>query len=155
MPRQILTLLSAPAFSLFFFACSKTNSSPPPPPPVVGTMNINVSYPAQGPQFELIISEPGGTVLLDTLAPTNTSIIAALKTNSTVVDVTTVLSQGGNFFSVNTFKSIDASTLTGLTPGSYFIKTKLGTTTPASLFYNNIPGGVISGFQQFCVHQLP
>ncbi len=155
MPRQILTLLSAPAFSLFFFACSKTNSSPPPPPPVVGTMNINVSYPAQGPQFELIISEPGGTVLLDTLAPTNTPIIAALKTNSTVVDVTTVLSQGGNFFSVNTFKSIDASTLTGLTPGSYFIKTKLGTTTPASLFYNNIPSGVISGFNSFVFTNYP
>jgi len=156
MPRQILTLLSTLAFIFFFSSCSKTNSTPPPPPPpVVGTMNINVSYPAQGPQFELIISEPGGTVLLDTLAPTNTPIIAALKTNSTVVDLTTVLSQGGNFFSVNTFKSINASTLTGLTPGSYFIKTKLGTTTPASLFYNNIPSGVINGFNSFVFTNYP
>jgi hypothetical protein len=156
MQRQILTLLSALTFSSFFFACSKTNSSPQtPPPPVLGTMNINVSYPAQATQFELIISEPGGTVLLDTLAPTNTPIIAALKTNSLVVDLTTVLSQGGNLFSVNSFKSIDASTLTGLTPGSYFIKTKLGTTTPASLFYNNIPSGIVSGFNSFVFTNYP
>jgi hypothetical protein len=156
MRPQILTLLSALILSFSFSSCSKTNSSPSTTPsPVVGTMNINVSYPAQGPQFELIISEPGGTVLLDTLAPTNTPIIAALKTNSTVVDLTTVLSQGGNFFSVNTFKSINASTLTGLTPGSYFIKTKLGTTTPSSLFYNNIPSGVISGFNSFVFTNYP
>ncbi len=155
MLRQNLTFLSLFAISLFFFSCSKTNSSPQVTPPVLGTMNINVSYPAQASQFELIVSEPGGTVLLDTLAPTNTPIIASLKTNSDVVDLTTVISQGGGFFSVNTIKSIDASTLTGLTPGSYFIKTKIGATTPASLFYNNIPNGLITGSNSFVFTNYP
>jgi hypothetical protein len=94
---------------------------------------------------------------LDTLAPTATPIIASLKTNDTLVDVTTVLPQGGNYFTVNSYKSINASTLTGLDVLSYVSNTKTGATTPASIFYDNIPAAVFSAnnYQSFAFTNYP
>jgi hypothetical protein len=142
--RKLLTLIPI-VLSILFSNCSKNNSNPSiliTPP--IGTMNINVSYPAEATQFELIISEPGGTILLDTLAPTNTPIIAALKTNDTLIDLTTAITAGTNYYIIYSYKSVNAATLTGLSPSDYFIKAKIGATSAASILYTNIPPGVLN-----------
>ena len=74
-------------------------------------MNINLTYPGSGIQFKLIVSEPGGAVLLDTLVVTGDAVIAALKTNDTLVDVTSVLPGGGAYYTINCYKSVNASEL--------------------------------------------
>jgi hypothetical protein len=116
------------------------------PPITVGTMNINFTSGIPGSQYELIISEPGGTVLLDTLAAGGTPVIAALKTNDTLVDVTTVGSLGGPY-SITCLKSVNASTILGM-PGFNTISTAAGAkrpvTTPASIYYANIPAGILT-----------
>jgi hypothetical protein len=82
-------------------------------------MNINLNNPVVSGQFELIISEPGGAVLLDTIATGGQPVIAAHKTNDTLVDVTTVLPDGNGHFTITTFKSINAATFTGLATYGY------------------------------------
>ena len=163
MLRQSLTYLFVCSLLVIFLACHKTDSKPgsqaTTPPPKVGTMNINFNYGVQGYQYELIISEPGGTVLLDTLAMGTIPVVAALKTNDTLVDITTILPQGGAYFTITVFKSVNASTITGLPGYDYIIVDglKAVTTTPASIYYENIPSGILtySASPQFLFSNFP
>jgi hypothetical protein len=151
MTRQPLIYLCISALCVIFSACHKTDSKPgnstTTPPPIVGTMNINLTYPGSGAQYELIISEPGGTVLLDTLSVTGNAVIAALKTNDTLVDVTAVVPGSGANYAITCIKSVNASRMTVLSfTYNYTIASGLKTpaTTPASIFYDNIPPGILS-----------
>ncbi len=93
-------------------ACKKNdNDFPPVGEEETGSLNINLEYPQTDhnlTQFELIISEPGGKVLLDTLAPVATPIVASLKTKASLVDVTTIAKTltSANI-SINTYKGVD------------------------------------------------
>jgi hypothetical protein len=150
MPRQPFNYLCAFVLCVIYSACGKTGSKPgnssTTPPPTIGTMNINLTYPGSGIQYELIVSEPGGAVLLDTLVITGDAVIAALKTNDTLVDVTSVLPGGGAYYSITCFKSINASRITALSFYDYTIVDglKRPTTTPASIYYDSIPPGILT-----------
>jgi hypothetical protein len=163
MPRHILTAFSVIALCITFYACGKSNSSPsnpnnpvtPPPPttPIVGTMNINLAYADGGSQYELIISEPTGKILLDTLSTPPTAIVAALKTNDTLVDVTAIINNGnGATYTAIIYRSINASTLSRLTQTGYNSiggPLKTGTTTYSQILYENVPPGILfSGLNQ-------
>jgi len=147
MPRQTLIFLCACSLCFTVFSCNKTDSKPhsSTPPPAVGTMNINLTFAISSIQYELIISEPGGIVLLDTMAG-NQPVIAALKTNDTLVDVTTVVTEGNGHYLITTFKSINAATFTGLYTYGYIMAYSLKTqgTTAAKIFYKNIPAGILN-----------
>ena len=109
-------------------------------------MNINLTYGVAGSQYELLVSEPGGAVLLDTLAVGNVPVIAALRTNDTLVDVTTILPQSPGYFDITCYKSINASSISTPSQYDYTIVDGLKTpaTTPATIYYMNIPPGILS-----------
>ena len=100
--------------------------------------------------FELIISEPAGKVLLDTMARIKSPVIAALKTNATLVDVTYILDNGSSSpgaprYNVNVYKGVNPSTWVNLTsvllPQSY---PWAGSVRPSMLDCHNFPAAAIT-----------
>jgi hypothetical protein len=158
MPRHILIAFGIITLCVTFYACGKSNSSPsspgnpvtPPPPttPIVSTMNINMAYTDGGSQYELIISEPTGKILLDTLATPPTAIIAALRTNDTLVDVTAIVNNAnGVTYTAYIYQSVNASTIPRLTQTGYNSlggPLKAGTTTSSQILYENVPPGILN-----------
>jgi hypothetical protein len=153
MDRCRRFLASLLAICLFASSCSKTGAKPSPPvvpPPdsttttTVGTMNINVLLTSSDGQAELIIAEPGGNILLDTLATANAPVVATLKTNDTLLDVTGVYKYGPQNFYVDVYKSINPSRLTTLINTGYQINVRTGATTKCTNYYYNVPAGVLN-----------
>lgn len=108
-------------------------------------MNINLTYPnGYSPwllaSFELVFSEPGGKVLLDTIVRFNTAIKATLKTNATVVDMVMIDTVGGGH-NITAYKSVNPSSWVNAFPGSYVTRyrTSLPNTTHASLHITHFP----------------
>jgi len=166
MKNPIIQTAACILAAVLLFACAKTETtSTPPPPPVsppkpptdttaavVGTMNVNLNYPDQTTtgSFELIISEPGGKVLIDTLAQAKTPVKAALKTNATLVDVTYILDNGSSSpgiprYNVNVYKGVNPSGWVNLTsillPLGYPFA---GSTPPSVLDCRNFPAAAIT-----------
>jgi len=141
-----LLYLSILALSSLLFSCKKdsTHTSTSVAPPVTGTMNINLSY-NPGSAFELIISETGGKILLDTLTPASgNNIIATLKTNQTLVDYTLVnYDSGASAYYASTYKGVNPSSWTWLTAGDYFAPEGPLPSRSASILYTNTPVGNI------------
>jgi hypothetical protein len=158
MSRQIPIAFGAIALCVIFYACGKSNSSPsnpsnpvtpsPPTTPIVGTMNINLAYADGGSQYELIISEPTGKILLDTLSTPPTAIVAALKTNDTLVDVTAIVNTAnGATYTAYIYQSVNASTISRLTQTNYntiAAPLKPGANTYSQILYNNVPPGILN-----------
>ena len=110
MKKFVTLALSVSLLSLL--ACHKDSSKPPTPPTdstiTTGSLKINL---AVSENSELIISEPGGTVLLDTIPPSNINLSMSLKTNATLVDFTSITTGIGQYF-ITTFKAADPTTWT-------------------------------------------
>src|ERR1700722_10144664 len=152
--NRLLAILLA--ICLFASSCSKSGAKPSPPvvPPPdttttittrkVGTMTISLLLTTSLGQAELIIAEPGGKVLLDTLPTAGAPVIAALKTNDTLLDVTQVYEFAPQNFYVAAYKSINPSRVTTLSNITYQVKTKVGGTSFSTIFYQNIPAGILS-----------
>ena len=115
----------------------------PHPLPLNG-IPINLTYPesnpAYGKQIELIINEPGGGILLDSMLPVNTPLITTLQTTQKLVDVTTVVndSSAGVIY-VTTWKAVDPSGWTTAYPNGYNIRDYNTSATAAQLYYTNLP----------------
>jgi len=113
-------------------ACHKDSTPPKPPippapPATTGTMTLNLTFGQPGDtskiSCELIISEPGGKVLLDTLPAFGVPVKAVLNTNAKLVDVTAIESSDpASIMSVSVFKSVDPTTWMSPFPGSYYIQ---------------------------------
>lgn len=136
---------------LVFWACHKNNNPPPKPPaspvdstkgPVSDTLKINLNYPiAQDSlqrKYELIITEAGGKVLLDTLSPLNTPVKASLPTNAKLFDVTTVYPTLSGTYTVFTYKAVNPSTWVNAIGGSYAVPYGTPTLT-GSIYYTHVP----------------
>jgi hypothetical protein len=137
----IFTLLSA---------CNKNSSKPPATtvPPndstTIGAMKINLALPSGSniANSELIISETSGKVLLDTVAAQGTTIVATLRTNATLVDLTYVAFQqiDSNRYSINTFKAVNPGSWTSLNGVSLTRPvTSTGSSASAIALYTNVP----------------
>jgi hypothetical protein len=94
----------------------KKNQPAPHPPIVLDSFQISLNFPYSQyglsidplKQYELIISETGGRVVLDTVTPYNTPVIVWLKTNQKLLDVTTVRKWATtNDYLVHSYKAID------------------------------------------------
>ena len=91
---------------------------------------------------ELIVSEPGGKVLIDTVTPANTHITTSLATNATTVDLTNI------FYDAFT-KTIVVSTFKGVNPSGWAGDFNLNpyapsgprspTLVPDTLTYTHVP----------------
>ena len=144
--------------AVIFVACHKDSTPPPVAPPTTpqtGTLNINMNYPAVDTStttYELIINEPGGKVLLDTIAVVNHPVKAALRTNAKLVDVTTILlfTNPTQYYAF-TYKSVDPSGWSNTYPGSYQVSPGLNTlsSTNAQLVVQNFPSSAIYGTSVF------
>jgi hypothetical protein len=123
-------------------SCNRTMNHPPPIPP--NSIAINLTYPesnpAYGKQIELIINEPNGAILMDSMIPVNTPIVTTLHTTGKLVDVTTVVndSSAAQIF-VTTWKAVDPTGWTTAYPNGYNIQNDNTTSSPASIYYTNIP----------------
>jgi hypothetical protein len=123
-------------------SCNRTLNKPNVPP--ANSLAINLTYPegdpVYGKQIELIIAEPGGAILLDSLIPVNTPLKTTLKTTQKLVDITTVVndSSAGQIY-VTTWKAVDPTQWTTPYPNGYNIRDYNTSGTAAQLYYRNLP----------------
>ena len=99
------------------YSCHKDNTTTPAPASYLNIPNqdiaLNLTYrdiydTLKKDQWEVIISEPAGKVLLDTIAPVNTALMANLHTNAYAVNVTSVFySATWSTYTVTSYKGIN------------------------------------------------
>ncbi|HEV2478471.1 MAG TPA: hypothetical protein VGS79_02355 [Puia sp.] len=126
MKKNIASALSLGLLSLA--ACHKDKASLALPAldsaGISKDININLTYrdtqdSAKNDQWEVIISEPAGKVLLDTISPVNTALSAHLHTASYVVNATYVFrGTTYNTYSVTTYRNVDPRSWTAM-PAPY------------------------------------
>ena len=135
-------------------ACKKSDNPVPTTPPntpppdttkPLATMNINLTYGGGPGYFELVISETGGKVLLDTVPPYNGNIVAALKTNQTLVDVTYITyDSSSKRYVINTNKGVNPSNWTSLFGGGILPSFgNLSSSVLSTTLYTNIPTSLL------------
>ncbi len=128
-------------------ACHKDHNTPiPPTPPVLGRMNINTSYldyTGTFTNFELIVSEPGGRLLLDTVVPVNTQLTTTLSTDATLVNATTVVyNPAYSQYDVYNYRGVDPSSWSVLSPPQFYYlmrPTTWQSSSPATVVYTHPP----------------
>jgi hypothetical protein len=123
-------------------SCNRSMNRPAPIPS--NGIAINLTYPENSPDFgkqiELIINEPGGAILMDSMIPVNTPIVTTLHTAVKLVDVTTVVndSPAAEIY-VTTWKAVDPTGWTTPYPNGYNIFDHNASGTNAEIYYANLP----------------
>ena len=124
-------------------SCNRSMNHPSPTPPT-GGIAINLTYPesnpAYGKQIELIINEPGGAILMDSMIAVNTPVVTTLHTTQKLVDITTVVndSSAGQIY-VTTWAAVDPTGWTTAYPNGYNILDHNTSGSTAKLYYTNLP----------------
>jgi hypothetical protein len=119
-PSLILSL----AILLFFASCSKHNNpdspvTPPTNPPTPVTMKINLTTSA--PNEEIIFSDSGGKVLLDTMSPFPSPLVATLQTAQNLIDIALVTyDTSQSNYQVVAYKAINPSKWSSLEGTGYY-----------------------------------
>jgi hypothetical protein len=141
MMRLLRTGFLPPALLVFFvYSCQKNNGGTPIPPPHLDSMNIRLSVPGAYPNEEVIISEAGGKILLDTLSPFKEALYATLRTNQTLLDFTLVYFDSVNVqFQVVTYKGVNPSAWSALYQNNYRVSIGPVATRSATIYYQNMP----------------
>jgi hypothetical protein len=125
-------------------SCSKKDHSTPQPTQPTGSLVLNLSYPDSSKSlgnFELIVNEPGGKILLDTEMAANTTLMRTLRTNDTIVDLTTITRLDSQYI-VKCYKGVNPSRWASIAPPAFYNLEKPITFVPysqANLVYNNPP----------------
>jgi hypothetical protein len=143
MKSLFINILFVLLLFIFLFSCNKSQDTIAT---TVGNLKINLTTPTTAPgvsNYEIIISESAGKILLDTISPPNTDIVASLKTNANLVDITNVYFDSyANSYNVVTYKAVDPSTWTSIYSGSYHAPVGGSpSNVPAEMFFTNIPSG--------------
>src|SRR5450631_2019323 len=141
MKSHYAFFLPALFISNLFLSCNKNNDKPAPviPPPVLGTMNINL----QASGIEFIITEPGGKVLLDTVPSLNGNLVASLRTNQSLVDITSInFDSAGKRYVITSYKGVNPSTWKSAYAGGYDAPIPLLSGTYPTLLYTHVPAAV-------------
>lgn len=139
-----LFTLSALTLTLFLSSCGKHDNGVPPivDPPQLATININLAItPVAAGDIEVIISESGGKVLLDTTGPINNSLVAALHTNQKLLDYTEIAyNSTASQYTVITYKAVDLSNWTLLSQTGYGVPIPSpSSSSQASILYTHVP----------------
>lgn len=150
-------LLGIAMLAIFFcaYACSKSDAPAVTPPPVTppakdDSVNIGLGliFPAtkqnSNGQFELIVTTTNGNTLLDTLAPINVPVVANVRSDKKLVDVTIIhYYPGVAKYSVNVFRAVDPTgwdTLMLTNTYTMPVNTDSVTAGLATVTYVNPPG---------------
>ena len=132
-------------------ACQRNHVSPPTPPAdstTEGAIKLNlISSEPYWPDsartnVELIVSEPGGKVLLDTITPANTHITASLPTNATTVNLTNIYyNTADKVYIAKTYLGVNPSAWAGDYSLSYYnpYGPRPAVMTPDTITFTNIP----------------
>jgi hypothetical protein len=147
------TLTLSLAILLLFAACSKHNSTGPtgttpppttpptnPSPPVTMKLNLTTSTLNE----EIIFSDSGGKVLLDTMSPYPNPLVVTLQTSQKLIDVSFIwLDTAYSLYYVNIYKSVDPSKWSTF-DGAYgyspiYSRLPSGLIATASAVYKNVP----------------
>ena len=143
-----LHALPLPTLILLSFintSCQKSHTTPNSPVDSIpkATMSINLTIPGDTSikQSELIISEPGGKILLDTVTGPATDVITILHTDATLVNLTLVRSPDSRgTYNITTFNAVNPSSWTyPVTTGDYAYLPPPSPTRQAQLQYTNVP----------------
>ena len=90
--------------------------------------------------FEVIISEPGGHILLDTVTTSNGPLVTTLTSPDSLIDVTTITKDTSGYYAVYAYKGANPSGWGWSEPlPSYQLQYPTGPYTQASLFCKNLP----------------
>ena len=143
---------------LIFASCKKDHSPTPPTPPIKETIHLNYIYMASSyalrqdssKQMEVILSEPGGAILLDTIAKVNTPLVADIKTSRKLVDLSVIrYSPAAQAFYINIEKAISPGDWSVL-PGSDSALNSPSNIPPtyasASVYYTHVPVPALEPF---------
>jgi hypothetical protein len=112
----------------------------------LGTLKINltvgsVQADTANNNYELIISEPAGSVLLDTIVAPYTVVATTLHTNATLVDLTNIIYNSLNaYYNVITYKAVNPSTWTNSYSSNFYAPlsdAKFSATD--TILYTNVP----------------
>jgi hypothetical protein len=143
--RNAIYLAASALFLCATFSCRQFVIPPHggrPPGDSILTIDLacpNADTTDYGTSFELIISEPGGKVLLDTLAPYNAPIIAKMITHQPLVDVSTVVySSTFDYYSMIVNKSVKPETWIVIPDAAPALSFPTG--IPGTITYTNAPG---------------
>jgi hypothetical protein len=147
MKKSIVPCLWRCLLAMGLATCTRDHNTPiPPTPPVTGKLNINTSYPdltQTFTNFELIINEPGGKLLLDTVVPVNTQLTATLSTDATLVNATTIVyNPAYSQYDVYNYRGVNPSTWNIISPPQYYDlmrPTTYQSTSPATVVYTHPP----------------
>jgi hypothetical protein len=134
-------------FLCCMYACKKNNDAHPSSGNSgTGTGTLSFSTPVDSAQ-ELIVSETGGKVLVDTVFTNNGTFSTTLHTNDTLVDVTIdVVSRGAGpttgpaYYFVTTYKAVNPARWQTVNTGNYLVP--LGPVPPSvsgTLTYLHVP----------------
>jgi hypothetical protein len=154
MPRQLIPCIGL-ALLCAFVACSKspspaapinpTNPVTPTNPTTPASVTMNVDLIPYQPvaatfTFELIIAEPGGQVLLDTVTTTNSPIIAKIQSADSLVNVTTIIKDSTGYLSAFGYRGVNPSTWKYSAPApNVQILYPAATYTVADAFFTSVP----------------
>jgi hypothetical protein len=107
-------------------SCSKHNSTGPPTttppptnptPPVTMKLNLTTSFPNE----EIIFSDSGGKVLLDTMSPFPSPLVATLQTAQNLIDLALITyDTSQSNYQIVAYKAIDPSKWTSLEGTGYY-----------------------------------
>jgi len=144
MRLNLICILSVLSLSCTLYSCKKDDQRiTPVPTPVTdstrtGSININLS--TSRPDEEIIITETGGKVLLDTMSPYPNALVATLKTNQTLVDYSLVYYDTVNTkYVINTCKGVNPSKWLSVDAQFYGVVYPARTSIPANVVYKNVP----------------
>jgi hypothetical protein len=131
-------------------SCHRIIIEPPPYHPADSARTINLTYhntdTTLGSSFELIISEPGGQILLDSMYPYNTPILATFHTAKSVVDVSTIYywSVSATYYA-GVYRSVQPWKWSGFPGQSLPASPPNG--VPSTLTYINAPSSDLTALQ--------
>lgn len=145
------------------YSCHKDNSQTPLPPLDTSRVNKNIDLDLtytdnqdtlKKDQWEVIVSEPAGKVLLDTIAPVNIALRTTLHTTAYVVDITSVFKSASWYgYTVTAYRNVNPRTWTAL-PGPYASFPPVNTLPPTltTTYYTHPP--VLSNFETLDFNDL-
>jgi hypothetical protein len=151
MRLNLIAALSILFLSCTFYSCKKDdNPTPPAPPPVTDSTtkpsSININLSTSTPGEEIIITETGGKVLLDTMSPYPNALVATLNTTQTLVDFSVVsYDTAYTQYVIKTYKGVNPSKWLSVDAGTYYLPALAGGPTLANVVYKNPPAVSFNG----------
>lgn len=126
MKSPITLVLLSSTLTFVLFSCGKSNTGAKPnsgisdsTSPATTVLNLNLTTTVANE--EVIISDTGGVVLLDTMSPYPSPLIATLKTAHHLLDVSLITyDTTRSTYSVGIFKAVDPSQWSTLEGTSYY-----------------------------------